>query len=173
MVSCFSESIPKTLYFLTSNGLFLTDVSSAGASSLVIRYPQRFNFNLNDQEWVINMRLRLGLWRNGLLQQSKYICSASKHASFHHIVNCPEFIQMRSVLHNSIRDQCLSLFKSNGFHGKIELLLSAFSDSFIRDKSRDLIGPCLNCEEVVLDSPTVDPCNDTASSKTLYDPFHI
>ncbi|KAL0251675.1 hypothetical protein GEMRC1_000887 [Eukaryota sp. GEM-RC1] len=86
---------------------------------------------------------------------------------------------MRSVLHNSIRenillfcDQCLSLFKSKEFHAKTEPPLSAFSDSLIRDKSRgDLSGPWLNCKEGVLDLITVDPCNDTVSSKILDDQF--
>ncbi|KAL0248531.1 hypothetical protein GEMRC1_003767 [Eukaryota sp. GEM-RC1] len=35
----------------------------------------------------------------------------------------------------------------------------------------DLIGPWLNCQEVVLEFATVDPCNDTASSIILDDQF--
>ncbi|KAL0246706.1 hypothetical protein GEMRC1_007917 [Eukaryota sp. GEM-RC1] len=100
------------------------------------------------------------------------LSSASKPTSFHHIVNCPKFIHIRSVLHTSIRDHRLFLFESNGCHGKIEPLLSAFSDCFIRDKNRgDLIGPWLNCKEVGVEFATVDPCNAAASSKILDDQF--
>ncbi|KAL0236212.1 hypothetical protein GEMRC1_002794 [Eukaryota sp. GEM-RC1] len=84
------------------------------------------------------------------------------------VVNCPKFIHLRSIIHNSFRDQCLELFKSNGFHGKIEPVLNSLSHSILRDKSRgDLIGPWLSSQEIIMDFTTVDPCNSTSVNKIL------
>ncbi|KAL0252173.1 hypothetical protein GEMRC1_001385 [Eukaryota sp. GEM-RC1] len=146
---------------------FLKDISSDEASTLITRYPQRYSFNLKDHEWLINIRLRLGLWPVGLLQKSTCVCGSSL-ASFHHVVNCHKFIHLRSIIHNSLRDQCLELFKSNGFHGKIETVLNTLSDSIMRDKSRgDLIGTWLSSQEIIMDFATVDPCNSTSVNKIL------
>ncbi|KAL0240769.1 hypothetical protein GEMRC1_006005 [Eukaryota sp. GEM-RC1] len=38
----------------------------------------------------------------------------------------------------------------------------------MRDKTRgDLIGPWLSCQEILMDFPTVDPCNSTSVNKIL------
>ncbi|KAL0235105.1 hypothetical protein GEMRC1_001687 [Eukaryota sp. GEM-RC1] len=51
---------------------------------------------------------------------------------------------------------------SNGCHGKAEPLLSAFSESGIRNKSLGgSIGSWRNSQEIVLDFTTVDSCNST------------
>ncbi|KAL0244996.1 hypothetical protein GEMRC1_009076 [Eukaryota sp. GEM-RC1] len=146
---------------------FLKDISSDEASTLITRYHQRHSFNLKDHEWLINIRLRLGLWPVGLLQKSTCVCGSSL-ASFHHVFNCHKFIHLRSIIRNSLRDQCLELFKSNGFHGKIEPVLNTLSDSIMRDKSRgDLNGPWLSSQEIIMDFTTVDPCNSTSVNKIL------
>ncbi|KAL0229640.1 hypothetical protein GEMRC1_013185 [Eukaryota sp. GEM-RC1] len=63
-------------------------------------------------------------------------------------------------------DQCLELFQSNGFHGKIEPVLNTLSDSIMRDKSRgDLIDPWLSSQEIIMDFTTIDPCNSTSVNK--------
>ncbi|KAL0248949.1 hypothetical protein GEMRC1_004183 [Eukaryota sp. GEM-RC1] len=118
------------------------DVSSDSASALVTRHPQQFCFNLKHHQWLVKMRLRFGLWTNGLLLQKSYtICSKSMNATFNHVAIGSKLIHMRSVIRNSDRGQCLSMFRSNSFHSKVEPLLSAFSDSVIQNKSRgDLIG---------------------------------
>ncbi|KAL0241089.1 hypothetical protein GEMRC1_006324 [Eukaryota sp. GEM-RC1] len=146
---------------------FLKDVSGDEASTLITRYHQRYSFNLNDHEWLINIRLRLGLWPVGLLQKSTCVCGSSL-ASFHHVVNCHKFIHLRSNIHNSLRGQCLELFKSNGFHGKIEPVLTTLSVLIMRDKSRgDSIGPWLSSQEIIMDFTTVDPCNSQNVRRNL------
>ncbi|KAL0249677.1 hypothetical protein GEMRC1_004906 [Eukaryota sp. GEM-RC1] len=151
---------------------FLNDISSSAASSFVSRLPRKFCFNLKDHEWLINMRLRLGLWPSGLLKHSPCLCGRSKASNFHHLVNCHQFIHFRSIIHNSIRDTCLDMFKANGFHGKIEPLLANLSDQPKVDRSRgDLIGPWLSCQEIIMDFTTVDPCNSRSISKIFDDDF--
>ncbi|KAL0246091.1 hypothetical protein GEMRC1_007307 [Eukaryota sp. GEM-RC1] len=118
------------------------------------------------------MRLRLGLWLSGLLKHSPCLCGRSKASNFHHLVNCHQFIHFRSIIHNSIRDTCLDMFKANGFHGKIEPLLANLSDQPKVDRSRgDLIGPWLSCQEIIMDFMTVDPCNSRSISKIFDDDF--
>ncbi|KAL0235442.1 hypothetical protein GEMRC1_002024 [Eukaryota sp. GEM-RC1] len=152
---------------------FLKDIPSDAVSTLITRYPQRYSFNLKDHEWLINIRLRLGLWPVGLLQKSTCVCGSSL-ASFHHVVNCHKCIHLRSIIHNSLRDQCLELFKSNGFHGKIEPVLNSLSDSIMTDKSRgDLIGPWLSSQEIIMDFTTVDPCNSTSVNKILEENYSV
>ncbi|KAL0242714.1 hypothetical protein GEMRC1_005277 [Eukaryota sp. GEM-RC1] len=103
------------------------------------------------------MRLRLGLWPSGLLKHSPCLCGRSKASNFHHLVNCHQFIHFRSIIHNSIRDTCLDMFKANGFHGKIEPLLANLSDQQKVDRSRgDLIGPWLACQEIIMVFTIVD-----------------
>ncbi|KAL0244777.1 hypothetical protein GEMRC1_008859 [Eukaryota sp. GEM-RC1] len=64
------------------------------------------------------------------------------------------------------------MFKANGFHGKIELLLANLSDQSKVDRSRgDLIGPWLSCQEIIMDFTTVDPCNSRSISKIFDDDF--
>ncbi|KAL0250915.1 hypothetical protein GEMRC1_000814 [Eukaryota sp. GEM-RC1] len=115
---------------------FLNDISSSSASSFVSRLPRKFCFNLKDHEWLINMRLRSDLWPSGLLKHAPCLCGRSRASNFHHLVNCHQFIHFRSIIHNSIRDTCLDMFKANGFHGKIEPLLANLSDQPKVDRSR-------------------------------------
>ncbi|KAL0239997.1 hypothetical protein GEMRC1_010105 [Eukaryota sp. GEM-RC1] len=123
-------------------------ISSDEASTLITRYPHRYSFNLKDHEWLINIHLRLGLWPFGLLQKSTCVCGSSL-TSFHHEVNCHKFIHFRSIIHISIRDTCLDIFKANGFHGKIEPLLANLSDLPKVDGRRgDLIGACYHVRKL-------------------------
>ncbi|KAL0239517.1 hypothetical protein GEMRC1_009625 [Eukaryota sp. GEM-RC1] len=152
-------------HFVSLSKAKIENISSDEASTLITRYPQRYSFNLKDHEWLINIRLRLGLWPVGLLQKSTCVCGSSL-ASFHHVVKCHKFIHLRSIIHNSLCDQCLELFQSNGFHGKIEPVLNTLSDSIMRDKSRgDLIDPWLSSQEIIMDFTTIDPCNSTSVNK--------
>ncbi|KAL0246102.1 hypothetical protein GEMRC1_007318 [Eukaryota sp. GEM-RC1] len=147
---------------------FLQDMSSDSASTFITQLPGRFIFNLKDHEWLVNMRLRLGFWPFGLIQNSTCICKNKHKASFHHLVNCSKFIHCRSILHNSLRDTCLEMFKANGFHGKVEPLLSHLSDHPDSTQKRgDFIGPWLSCQEIVVDFTTVDPCKASAIANIL------
>ncbi|KAL0235503.1 hypothetical protein GEMRC1_002708 [Eukaryota sp. GEM-RC1] len=147
---------------------FLQDMSSDSASTFITQLPGKFIFNLKDHEWLVSMRLRLGFWPFGLLQNSTCICKNKHKASFHHLVNCSKFIYCRSILHNSLRDTCLEMFKANGFHGKVEPLLSHLSDHPDSTQKRgDFIGPWLSCQEIVVDFTTVDPCKASAIANIL------
>ncbi|KAL0239554.1 hypothetical protein GEMRC1_009662 [Eukaryota sp. GEM-RC1] len=120
------------------------------------------------------MRHRLGLWPSGLLKHSPCLCGRSKASNFHHLVNCHQFIHFhfRSIIHNSIRDTRLDMFKANAFHGKIEPVLANLSDQQKVDRSRgDLIGPWLSCQEIIMDFTTVDPCISRSISKNFDDDF--
>ncbi|KAL0239959.1 hypothetical protein GEMRC1_010067 [Eukaryota sp. GEM-RC1] len=77
-----------------------------------------------------------------------------------------QFLTDFGKLCKHLRDQCLELFESNGFHGIIKPVLNTLSDSIMIDKSRgDLIGPWLSSQEVIMDLTTVDPCNSTSVNK--------
>ncbi|KAL0231396.1 hypothetical protein GEMRC1_010800 [Eukaryota sp. GEM-RC1] len=74
----------------------------------------------------------------------------------------------RSMLHNSLRDTCLEMFKASGIHGKVEPLLSHLSDHPDSTQNRgDFIGPWLSCQEIIVDFTTVDPCKASAIANIL------
>ncbi|KAL0243000.1 hypothetical protein GEMRC1_005563 [Eukaryota sp. GEM-RC1] len=60
------------------------------------------------------------------------------------------------------------MFKANGFHGKVEPLLSHLSEHPDSTQKRgDFIGPWLSCQEIVVDFTTVDPCKASAIANIL------
>ncbi|KAL0239893.1 hypothetical protein GEMRC1_010001 [Eukaryota sp. GEM-RC1] len=104
------------------------------------------------------MRLRLGLFPSGLLNNSICVCDNRATATFRHVVSCKKFLQFRSVLHNAVRDVTYEMFKSYNYSCKIEPLLKHYSDNNVCDSRRgDLIAPFLDSSQVVVDFTTVDP----------------
>ncbi|KAL0244124.1 hypothetical protein GEMRC1_008209 [Eukaryota sp. GEM-RC1] len=108
------------------------------------------------------MRLRLGLFSAELLDNSECICSHRRSATFRHLINCPKFIQFRSVLHNAVKDVTFEMFKAHGFHAKVEPLFSKLGLDLINNSRRgDLHGPFVDSSQIILDVTTVDPCAQT------------
>ncbi|KAL0235937.1 hypothetical protein GEMRC1_002519 [Eukaryota sp. GEM-RC1] len=104
------------------------------------------------------MRLRLGLFPSGLLNNSICVCDYRATATFRHVVSCKKFLQFRSVLHNAVRYVTYEMFKSYNYSCKIEPLLKHYSDNNVFHSRRgDLIAPFLDSSPVVVDFTTVDP----------------
>ncbi|KAL0224205.1 hypothetical protein P9112_003595 [Eukaryota sp. TZLM1-RC] len=104
------------------------------------------------------MRLRLGLYPGGLLDNSVCICNEKPTANFRHIVSCQKFLQYRSVLHNAVRNVTYEMFKCYNFSCKVEPLLKHYSDNNLFNSRRgDLIAPFVDSSQVVFDFTTVDP----------------
>ncbi|KAL0216223.1 hypothetical protein P9112_008407 [Eukaryota sp. TZLM1-RC] len=104
------------------------------------------------------MRLRLGLYHSGLLDNSVCVCNEEPTANFRHIVSCKKFLQYRSVLHNAVRDVTYEMFKCSNFSCKVEPLLKHCSDNNLFNSRRgDLIAPFLDSSQVVVDFTTGDP----------------
>ncbi|KAL0223333.1 hypothetical protein P9112_002723 [Eukaryota sp. TZLM1-RC] len=104
------------------------------------------------------MRLRLGLYPSGLLDNSVCICNEKPTTNFRHIVSCKKFLQYRSVLHYAVRDVTYEMFKCSNFSCKVEPLLKHYSDNNLFNSRRgDLIAPFVDISKVVVDFTTVDP----------------
>ncbi|KAL0231331.1 hypothetical protein GEMRC1_010735 [Eukaryota sp. GEM-RC1] len=108
------------------------------------------------------MRLRLGLFPVELLDNSECVCSHRRSATFRHVINCPNFIHFRSVLHNAVRDVTFEIFKAHEFHAKVEPSFSKLGLDLINNSRRgDLHGPFVDSSQIILDVPTVDPYAQT------------
>ncbi|KAL0233188.1 hypothetical protein GEMRC1_011933 [Eukaryota sp. GEM-RC1] len=139
---------------------FLNDIKNS--TCLITQQPRRFGLHLSDEAWKLNMRLRLGLFPAELLDSSECICSHRRIATFRHVINCPKFIQFRSVLHNAVRDVTFEMFKAHRFHAKVEPLCSKLGLDLINNSRRgDLHGPFVDSSQIILDVTTVDPCAQT------------
>ncbi|KAL0207047.1 hypothetical protein P9112_012758 [Eukaryota sp. TZLM1-RC] len=135
---------------------FLSDIQNC--TCLIFQQPRQFGLHLTKAAWKQNMRLRLGLYPSGLLDNSDCICNEKPTANFHHIVSCMKFLQYRSVLHNAVRDVTYQMFKCYNFSCKVELLLKHNSDNNLFNSRRgDLIAPFVDSSQVVVDFNTVDP----------------
>ncbi|KAL0238013.1 hypothetical protein GEMRC1_012487 [Eukaryota sp. GEM-RC1] len=135
---------------------FLCDIQQC--SSFITQQPRPFGLHLNNDAWKQHMRLRLGLFPSGLLNNSICVCDNRSTATFRHVVSCKKFLQFRSVLHNAVRDVTYEMFKSYNYSCKIEPLLKHYSDNNVFDSWRgDLIAPFLDSSQVVVDFTTVDP----------------
>ncbi|KAL0252210.1 hypothetical protein GEMRC1_001422 [Eukaryota sp. GEM-RC1] len=108
------------------------------------------------------MRLRLGLFPAELPDNSECVCNHRRIATFRHVINCPKFIQFRSVLHNAVRDITFEMFKAHGFHAKVENVFSKLGLDLITNSRRgDLHGPFIDTNQIILDVTTIDPCAQT------------
>ncbi|KAL0219081.1 hypothetical protein P9112_004734 [Eukaryota sp. TZLM1-RC] len=104
------------------------------------------------------MRLRLGLYPSGFLDNSFCICNEKPTVNFRHIVSCKKFHQYRSVLHNAVRDVTYEMFKCYNFSCKVEPLLKHYSDNNLFSSRRGgLIALFVDSFQVVVDFTTVDP----------------
>ncbi|KAL0210058.1 hypothetical protein P9112_010142 [Eukaryota sp. TZLM1-RC] len=104
------------------------------------------------------MRLRLGLYPSGFLNNFVCICNAKPTANFRYIVSCKKFLQYRSVLHNDVRDVTYEMFKCYNFSCKVEPFFKHYSDNNLFNSRRgDLIAPFVDSSQVVVDFTTVDP----------------
>ncbi|KAL0219430.1 hypothetical protein P9112_005083 [Eukaryota sp. TZLM1-RC] len=135
---------------------FLADIQNC--TSLISQQPRPFGLLLTNEAWKQNMRLRLGMYPSGLLDNSYCICNKKPTANFRHIVSCKKFLQYRSVLHNAVRDVTYEMFKCYNFSCKVEPLLKHYSDDNLFNSRRgDLIAPFVDSSQVVVDFTTVDP----------------
>ncbi|KAL0208493.1 hypothetical protein P9112_011080 [Eukaryota sp. TZLM1-RC] len=135
---------------------FLADIQNC--TSLISQQPRPFGLHLTNEAWKQNMRLRLGMYPSGLLDNSYCICNKKPTANFRHIVSCKKFLQYRSVLHNAVRDVTYEMFKCYNFSCKVEPLLKHYSDDNLFNSRRgDLIAPFVDSSQVVVDFTTVDP----------------
>ncbi|KAL0207401.1 hypothetical protein P9112_012029 [Eukaryota sp. TZLM1-RC] len=133
---------------------FLSDIQNC--ISLISQQPRPFGLHLTNEAWKQNMRLRLGMYPSGLLDNSYCICNKKPTANFRHIVSCKKFLQYRSVLHNAVRDVTYEMFKCYNFSCKVEPLLKHYSDDNLFNSRRgDLIA--VDSSQVVVDFTTVDP----------------
>ncbi|KAL0250980.1 hypothetical protein GEMRC1_000194 [Eukaryota sp. GEM-RC1] len=130
--------------------LFLCDIQQC--SRFITQQPRPFVLHLNNDTWKQNMRLRLGLFPSGLLNNSICVCDNRSTATFRRVVSCKKFLQFRSVLHNAVRDVTFEMFKSYNHSCKIEPLLKHYSGKNVFDSRRgDLIAPFLDSSQVVVD----------------------
>ncbi|KAL0205063.1 hypothetical protein P9112_000370 [Eukaryota sp. TZLM1-RC] len=135
---------------------FLSDIQNC--SSLISQQSRPFGLHLTNEAWKQNMRLRLGLYPSGLLDNSVCICNKKPTANFRHIVSCKKFLQYRSVLHNAVRDVTYEMFKCYNFSCKVEPLLKHYSDDNLFNSRRgDLIAPFVDSSQVLVDFITVNP----------------
>ncbi|KAL0208546.1 hypothetical protein P9112_011133 [Eukaryota sp. TZLM1-RC] len=103
------------------------------------------------------MRLRLGLYPSGLLDNFVCICNEKPSANFRHIVSCKKFLQYRSALHYAVHDVTNEMFKCYNSGCKAEPLLKRYSDNNLYDSRRDdLIAPFVDSSQVVVDLTTVN-----------------
>ncbi|KAL0219447.1 hypothetical protein P9112_005100 [Eukaryota sp. TZLM1-RC] len=136
-------------------GAFLSDIQNC--TSLISQQPRPFGLHLTNEASKQNMRLRLGLYPSGLLDNFYCICNEKPTANFRHIVTCKKFLQYRSVLHNSERDVTYEMFKCYNFSCKVDPMLKHFSDNNLFNSRRgDLIAPFVDSSQVVVDFTTVD-----------------
>ncbi|KAL0223287.1 hypothetical protein P9112_002677 [Eukaryota sp. TZLM1-RC] len=135
---------------------FLSDIQNC--TSLISQQPRPFGLHLTNEAWKQNMRLRLGIYPSGLLDNSYCICNKKPTANIRHIVSCKKFLQYRSVLHNAVRDVTYEMFKCYNFSCRVEPLLKHYSDDNLFNSRRgDLIAPFVDSSQVVVDFTTVDP----------------
>ncbi|KAL0213699.1 hypothetical protein P9112_005883 [Eukaryota sp. TZLM1-RC] len=99
---------------------FLSDIQNC--TSLISQQPRPFGLHLTNEAWKQNIRLRLGLYPSGLLDNSVWICNEKPTANFRHIVSCKKFLQYRSVLHNAVRDVTYEMFKCYNFSCKVAVV---------------------------------------------------
>ncbi|KAL0226105.1 hypothetical protein P9112_013429 [Eukaryota sp. TZLM1-RC] len=103
------------------------------------------------------MRLRLGMYPSGLLDNFYCICNKKPTANFRHIVSCKKFLQHRSVLHNAVRDVAYEMFKCYNFRCKVEPLLKHYRNNNLFNSCRgDLIAPFVESSQDVVDFTTVE-----------------
>ncbi|KAL0213913.1 hypothetical protein P9112_006097 [Eukaryota sp. TZLM1-RC] len=125
---------------------FLSDIQNC--TSLISQQPRPFGLHLTNEAWKQNMRLRLGMYPSGLLDNSNCICNKNL---------LPIFVIL-SVLHNAVRDVTYEMFKCYNFSCKVEPLLKHYSDDNLFNSRRgDLIAPFVDSSQVVVDFTTVDP----------------
>ncbi|KAL0218920.1 hypothetical protein P9112_004573 [Eukaryota sp. TZLM1-RC] len=152
----FSERLSVTKINNLVFAAFLSDIQNC--TSLISQQPRPFGLHLTNEAWKQNMRLRLGLYPSGLLDNSVCICNEKPTTNFRHIVSCKKFLQYRSVLHNAVRDVTYKMFKCYNFSCKVEPLLKHHSDNNLFNSRRgDLIAPFVDSSQVVVDFTTVDP----------------
>ncbi|KAL0207651.1 hypothetical protein P9112_012279 [Eukaryota sp. TZLM1-RC] len=70
---------------------FLSDIKNC--TSLIFQQPRPFGLHLTNEAWKQNMRLRLGMYPSGLLDNLYCICNKKPTANFRHIVSCQKFLQ--------------------------------------------------------------------------------
>ncbi|KAL0208483.1 hypothetical protein P9112_011070 [Eukaryota sp. TZLM1-RC] len=120
---------------------FLSDIQNC--TSLISQQPSPFGLHLTNEACKQNMRLRLGMYPSGLMDNSYCICNKNKKLS---------------VLHNAVRDVAYEMFKCYNFSCKVEPLLKHYSDDNLFNSRRgDLIAPFVDSSQVVVDFTTVDP----------------
>ncbi|KAL0214168.1 hypothetical protein P9112_006352 [Eukaryota sp. TZLM1-RC] len=138
---------------------FLSDIQNCTSliTSLILATKAIWS-SLNNEAWKQNMRLRLGLYPSGFLDNSVCICNEKPTAKFRHIISCKKFLQYRFVFHNAVRDVTYEMFKCYNFNCKVEPLLKHFCDNNLLNSRRgDLIAPFVDSSQVVVDFTTVDP----------------
>ncbi|KAL0214223.1 hypothetical protein P9112_006407 [Eukaryota sp. TZLM1-RC] len=120
--------------------------------------PRPFGLYSANEAWKQNMRLRLGLYPSGPLDNSVCICNEKPTANFRHIVSCKQFLQYGLVLHNAVRDVTFEMFECYNFSCKVEPLMKPYSvNNLFNSRLGDLIAPFVDSSQVVVDSTRVDP----------------
>ncbi|KAL0209950.1 hypothetical protein P9112_010034 [Eukaryota sp. TZLM1-RC] len=134
---------------------FLSDIQNC--TSLISQQPRPFGLHLTNEAWKQNMRLKSGVHRSGILDNSVCMCNEKPTVNSRHTVSCKKFLQYRSALHNAVRDVTYEMSKCYNFSCKIEPLLKHYSDNNLFNSRRgDLIAPFVDSSQVVVDFTTVD-----------------
>ncbi|KAL0209347.1 hypothetical protein RCL1_007287 [Eukaryota sp. TZLM3-RCL] len=152
-LSLAKERNVKLYNLLMENSSFNSVPSSSYLLSIVAK---KFGLNLDDEDFLTCIRLRLNLDPGIILSNS--LCLCGKPASFDHVVCCAHFNWCRTVIHNNVINVLDNACKSLGVVSNTEPVLNQLvhNNSQWKSKSRgDLHIEWSDSRELIIDATTV------------------
>ncbi|KAL0228013.1 hypothetical protein RCL1_004156 [Eukaryota sp. TZLM3-RCL] len=160
------ERIVKLFVLLIENSSFNSVASSSYLLYIVLK---KIGLNLDDEDFLTCIRLRLNLDPGTIL--SNFLCLCGKPASFDHVVCCAHFNWCRTVIHNNVINVLDNSCKSLGVFSNTEPVLNQLfhNNSQWKSKSRgDLHIEWSDSREVIIDVTTVCFKSESNLKKVLY-----
>ncbi|KAL0221633.1 hypothetical protein RCL1_001487 [Eukaryota sp. TZLM3-RCL] len=142
----------QLLSFLREVGSF--DTGPNEGRCLITQPPRKYGLWLEDEAWVINMKMRLNLPISiGHLGQK---CRCGEKTTLHHVLNCNRFSQYRNIPHNMVRDNLWNMFGNLGLSSKTEVPLKDICPSIGSKERMDVVTTFTEINDLWLDVKTVD-----------------
>ncbi|KAL0209713.1 hypothetical protein RCL1_008551 [Eukaryota sp. TZLM3-RCL] len=134
-----------------------SSLSSTPSSSFLLSIvPKKYGLNLNDDDFVACVRMRLSLDPGIVLSQS--LCLCGKFASFDHIVCCSHFNWCRFILQDNMiktMDACCKSLKVVSTIKPLLNLLVNIKNTWSSKSRGDLHLQLLDSKELIVDAATV------------------
>ncbi|KAL0225188.1 hypothetical protein RCL1_003100 [Eukaryota sp. TZLM3-RCL] len=134
-----SESSNMQLVAMLKDVGSCDDVTSS-ASCLITQRPKQFGLYLSDDEWILEMKMRLNIPCFAATSASK--CNCGETATLHHVLNCKKRA-CRTLIHDSVKHSLRNFVSAHGVPVLLEQTFKQLHPEMSSSDKMDLVTSSL------------------------------